>query len=389
MPTGDTNVTPRQDPNNPRRLIVTIDAPVGTFFARVLGINSFPASRTSEADYVLPVPMGSPLNYYGIGCLDTNEINGRTRPSCASGSDSNGPSGISTATSDDGTTGGGAQNQLSSQGFWGAVFTKGGDSRNGDAYMPTQISNGGANASNPDYDPSGYGYTVEVPSGGGGRVYVFDPTFCDMPRLGSGKAGTGDEWTTNLGGTNPAGMTTYFNLYDTHDTPFELGDDTLVYTSGSLFENESQNDQSGQYGTGSPANVGVAGVDRCDQPTDRQVRVPPALVAAPDRRSRPGHLSAAGHDVQGGHLERRRRDPRLLGERRRRSGQPLRSRGHERVGLPAHLRRWPDGRVRQRPVGHAAVLPRPDRQGIGRRQDRSGSVSTTRATSAAARGSAS
>ena len=148
---------------------------MGTFFARVLGINSFPASRTSEADYVLPVPMGSPLNYYGIGCLDTDRMNGRTRPSCASGSDSNGPSGISTATSDDGTTGGGAQNQLSSQGFWGAVFTKGGDSRNGDAYMPTQISNGGANASNPDYDPSGYGYTVEVPSGGGGRVYVFDP----------------------------------------------------------------------------------------------------------------------------------------------------------------------------------------------------------------------
>ena len=268
VPSGDTKVTPRQDPNNPRRLIVTIDAPVGTFFARVVGINSFPASRTAEADYVLPVPMGSPLNYYGIGCLDTNDLNGRTRPSCASGSDSNGPSGISTAPSDNGMTGGGAANQLDSQGFWGAVFTKGGDSRNGDAYMPTQISNGGSNAANSDYDPSGYGYTVEVPSGGGGRVYVFDPTFCDMPRLGSGKAGTGDEWTTNLGGTNPAGMTTYFNLYDTHATPFELGDDTLVYTSGSLFQNESQNDQSGQYGTGSPANVGVAGVARCDQPTD-------------------------------------------------------------------------------------------------------------------------
>ena len=119
VPTADTNVTPRQDPNNPRRLIVTIDAPVGTFFARVLGINSFPASRTSEADYVLPVPMGSPLNYYGIGCLDTNEINGRTRPSCASGGDSNGPSGISTATSDDGTTGGGAQNQLEQPGLLG------------------------------------------------------------------------------------------------------------------------------------------------------------------------------------------------------------------------------------------------------------------------------
>ena len=40
--------------------------PVNTFFARVLGINSFAASRSSKAEYVLPVPMGSPENYYGV-----------------------------------------------------------------------------------------------------------------------------------------------------------------------------------------------------------------------------------------------------------------------------------------------------------------------------------
>ncbi len=60
-------VTPLQDPASPRRLKVTISGPVGTFFARVVGINSWPAQREAKADYVLPVPMGSPNNYYGVG----------------------------------------------------------------------------------------------------------------------------------------------------------------------------------------------------------------------------------------------------------------------------------------------------------------------------------
>ena len=60
-------VTPEQDPANPRRLKVTISGPVGLFFSRVAGINSFPARRTAKAEFVLPVPMGSPNNYYGVG----------------------------------------------------------------------------------------------------------------------------------------------------------------------------------------------------------------------------------------------------------------------------------------------------------------------------------
>ena len=59
-------VTPVQDPTNARRLVVTINGPVPTFFAHLFGINSFQASRTGKADYVLPVPMGSPENYYGV-----------------------------------------------------------------------------------------------------------------------------------------------------------------------------------------------------------------------------------------------------------------------------------------------------------------------------------
>ena len=59
-------VTPAQDTTNPRRLKVRISGPIGTYFARVVGINSWPAQRDAKADYVLPVPMGSPENYYGV-----------------------------------------------------------------------------------------------------------------------------------------------------------------------------------------------------------------------------------------------------------------------------------------------------------------------------------
>jgi Putative Flp pilus-assembly TadE/G-like len=63
---GGVAVTPFQDATNNRRLRVTVSGPVNTFFARVLGISSFHASRSSKAEYVLPVPMGSPENYYGV-----------------------------------------------------------------------------------------------------------------------------------------------------------------------------------------------------------------------------------------------------------------------------------------------------------------------------------
>ena len=60
-------VTPAQDGVNPRQLNVTVSADVGTFFMRVIGIRTIRATRASKAEYVLPVPMGSPQNYYGVG----------------------------------------------------------------------------------------------------------------------------------------------------------------------------------------------------------------------------------------------------------------------------------------------------------------------------------
>ena len=51
---------------DPRQLDVTISAPVSTFFMRLFGITKIILRRDSKALYVQPVPMGSPLNYYGV-----------------------------------------------------------------------------------------------------------------------------------------------------------------------------------------------------------------------------------------------------------------------------------------------------------------------------------
>ena len=59
------SITSIKDPSNNRRLWVTISAPVNTFFMKIFGIQSIQATRMSKAEYVLPVPMGSPENYYG------------------------------------------------------------------------------------------------------------------------------------------------------------------------------------------------------------------------------------------------------------------------------------------------------------------------------------
>jgi Flp pilus assembly protein TadG len=259
-----TTVSPQQDVGNPRRLNVTISTRIDTFFARVVGINTLDITRTGSAEYVRPVPMGSPQNYYGIGCMDM--ASSANDPLCITSGDSNSSSGVPNATAGSTAIGRTAPSQLASHGFWGAAFTRGGDSRNGDAFLPTQVS--GPTIANPEYDASGYGYTVEVPAGGGGRVYLFDPGFCGMPVNGSGRAGTGDEWTTNMNGTNPQPVSTYFNLYDQQGTPFLLTDDTLVWESGSRFENMKQTDKSGLLGSGAPQFNSDSTVTRCDRSTD-------------------------------------------------------------------------------------------------------------------------
>lgn len=82
---GGYTVTPLQDSRNRRRLIVTISGPVGSYFARVFGVTTFNAAATGRAEYVLPVPMGSPQNYYGLGLFVGAHANTNTNTSSTSG----------------------------------------------------------------------------------------------------------------------------------------------------------------------------------------------------------------------------------------------------------------------------------------------------------------
>ena len=68
---GGTTVTPVDYADdvtavdNPYQLEVTISHSVDTFFMRVFGIDSISITKRAVAEYVLPLPMGSDLPYFG------------------------------------------------------------------------------------------------------------------------------------------------------------------------------------------------------------------------------------------------------------------------------------------------------------------------------------
>lgn len=191
--TSNSTVTPAADAGDSRRLDVTITRTFGTFFLRALGMGSVTISKTATSEYTLPVPMGSPLSNLGDN----------------------------------------------SQGFWTVIAGQGSDRGNGDAfasfYNPEPTTNS-------DYDPNGYMYAIEVPSGAGStNIDLYDPTFCAVDP----NAGTGDRW---LSSPSWPAMSTYFTLWsDPSDTPLDYSDDVAVASSGTLFEHERHVDKSAAY----------------------------------------------------------------------------------------------------------------------------------------------
>jgi len=247
---GGVTVTPTQDSANDRQLDVTVSAPVGTFFMRLIGIKSITATRSSKALYVLPVPMGSPLNYLGVGCFRTQSGN---QPVCTTAGNSNGASGIpnSTVVNPVPLTGPTAPSQLNSQGFFDSAITKGGDAGNGDAYGPSADSARGG--TNPTYNPAGVYYEVLIPPGdSGGSVSVFDPGYCAV----DSSYGTGDHW---IGGAQNA-VSTYYNLWDTGGNVYQPADFVLKATSGTQFESQTGSDT---------ALGGPGGLTACDAYHDK------------------------------------------------------------------------------------------------------------------------
>jgi putative Flp pilus-assembly TadE/G-like protein len=171
------NVIATPEALNNRILRVDVSSPVRSWFARLFGITQYSASRNARAEFVLPVPMGSPQDYYGINVLCRNSDTPPACPQVASASSGN----------------------LTPLGFFGGVEGRGGDRGNGDAYSPRYNPRPTLNAG---YDPNGYQYIVEFgPGTVGGAAWVYDPMFC---ATGAGtstgrRLGVGDFWFANGG----------------------------------------------------------------------------------------------------------------------------------------------------------------------------------------------
>ncbi len=151
---------------------------------------------------------------------------------------------------------------LNPRGMWGTFINQGAEKVNGDAYLPKwdpRTSN-----QNAEYNPNQYyNYAVEMPAGATqGEVWVYDPAFCATDT--GGQFGTGDRW---FGGSTGA-TSAYYTLYNTFNTPFDLGDDLggVVSRAHSIFTNQQADDDtlfasgSGPVGTscsqGATTNLG-------------------------------------------------------------------------------------------------------------------------------------
>jgi putative Flp pilus-assembly TadE/G-like protein len=219
---GGVNVTANPEALNNRILGVSVSAPVRSWFARLFGVTQFNARRTARAEFVLPVPMGSPEDYYGINVVCRNTD---TSPNCPRV-----PRAAGAGT-------------LAPLGFFGGVEARGTERQNGDAYSTYY---NGRPTLNPGFDANGYQYIVEFgPGTVNGSVWLYDPMFC---ATGAGtssgrRLGAGDNWFTN----GSTGITTVYNLLDMKGTPYTLGDDTLIATSGALFANSDAVDKGPLY----------------------------------------------------------------------------------------------------------------------------------------------
>jgi hypothetical protein len=161
------SVTVEPDPASDRRLRVTIaDLSIKRYFSQVF-ISNVTQTRAATAEYVLPIPMGSPENSFGTGNVDLG--GGVTSKIWAS------VNGYCTAQEDG--------DKLLSR--YDGIRPSGGYSCPHPSLTPSSPAKLSA-----DYDPSGYYYDVEVPSGYSSNVN-FDVYDAGFNPLGCGASGGG------------------------------------------------------------------------------------------------------------------------------------------------------------------------------------------------------
>lgn len=189
----DVTVTVEQVVGRNRRLRVKIsDTSVGSFFYSKLSGKYIKLNRKATAEYVMPVPLGSPENQFGGGAYSD--------PSKAASSQPN---------------------------LWGNIHGPRTDNYKGDAYAPAcRGSDNCSGVTNDAYRASGYLYAIDVPAGTTALDFrIFDAGLYD--RGANESVETGDRKYTGTGTT-----TTTWTLYNRDSTELDVTDNPTASSSG-------------------------------------------------------------------------------------------------------------------------------------------------------------
>ena len=184
---GDANVTaPKLADNDRAQLAVT--RTVGTFFLKVFGFDTISISRRAVAEYVLPLPLGSPDPQFG------------NDPECAPNID----------------TGTNCPN------IWGNIHGRYTNRIMGDAYSPWCVGSNGPGCTENEWQRDrGYIYAVELKGGPANLdIDLLDPAFVQG---GGNNVNAGDN---PISGN--VGPSTEWTLYDADPTPLDLSDNTIL-----------------------------------------------------------------------------------------------------------------------------------------------------------------
>ncbi len=186
------------------RIRVTIGQDGEQYFSRLFVPDGQRLSRTASAEYVLPVPLGSPRNYIGTGGLGTGAVNTPYEP----------------------------------ERLWAAVSGYCTDKTQGDRIAArysngASASNGCTGTQNGEFNDTNYSYYIELPAG---RTYdtdvlVYNGNFNVTSGCGAPAAPQPNEFCP--GGLNGLPrMSTTMTLYQADGTPLDDGDNPTMASAG-------------------------------------------------------------------------------------------------------------------------------------------------------------